>query len=304
MWFRQFQIFTYTENIQSSATTFAKKLQDFEFTPCAPSMSTSIGFVSPIEEDDEPLARGINQCIMFCLQIEEKILPSNVIYDALKLRVKEIEAQEGRKVRQKEKLALKDEIIFTLLPRAFSRFSKVYAYLDTKNQWLVINNINTRKVEFMLNMLQKAFGEIFAPLDIVQPAPILTHWVKRKDYPAVFGIERACVLQDPQQQNRIIRCHQQDLFAGGIQSLLTDGCEITQVALCWQDKINFILDHHFTFRSVRLVDEDTALQDGMQTEQQKFNSDFMVMSELFTALFRDLFAIFVRNQKETFNTAA
>lgn len=295
MWFRQFQIFKIIDPIQSQANAFAKQLEQFAFVPCAPSMMMSMGFVPPIDEDEEPLARGINQCIMFTLQIEEKILPASVIHEALKMRLKEIERDEGRRVRQKEKLAIKDEIIFTLLPRAFSKLSKIYAYIDTKNNLLVINHTNAKKVEWFLNLLNKAVGEIFVPLDLIKPAPILTHWLRRQDYPTEFAIDRACVLQDPKQQNRIIRCHQQDLFAGGIQALLNDGCEVSQIALTWQDKIYLVLDEHLSFRSVRLLDEDVTMRDGMQTAQQQFNSDLLIMSELFNALFKDIFVFFVRS---------
>lgn len=101
-------------------------------------MPSSIGWVSPVDEDGAPLVRAVNGCMMLCMQIEEKILPAAVIRQELMDKVKQIESDEGRKVYQKQKLSLKDEITMTLLPRAFSKFTRFYAYIDTKiNGWLL-----------------------------------------------------------------------------------------------------------------------------------------------------------------------
>src|SRR5436190_18962629 len=102
MWFKQIQLFQLAAPIQSSASSFAERLEPLAFKPCLPSMQNSIGWVPPIDEDDEVLARGINGCIMMCLQIEEKILPASVIGQALKDKIKHIETNETRKVRKNE----------------------------------------------------------------------------------------------------------------------------------------------------------------------------------------------------------
>ena len=301
MLFKQVQLFQLTHRIQSSANALAERLESLAFQPCLPSMPSSAGWVSPIDEDDMPLVRGINGCLMLCLQIEEKILPGSVITQVLKDKIKQIELTEARTVRQKEKLSFKDEVTHTLLPRAFSKFSRIQAYIDTRQQWLVLNTTSPAKTELFISMFKKSLGEGIDSFEVVKPSSIITHWLQNQNYPTAFSIEKSCVFRDPDQQNRMIRCQQQDLFVSSIQSLIKDGFEAVQTALCWQDRINFILADDFTLRSIGLADDDMIdVKDDLETKQQKFDADFLMMTETFAGLLNDLLTVFLKqNNPET-----
>jgi len=293
MWFKQIQLFQLTSPLNSSATSLAERLEPLAFKPCLPTMPTSMGWVSPIDMDDEVLARGINGCIMICLQVEEKILPASVIGDNLKEKIKQIELNEARKVRKNEKINFKDEIIHTLLPRAFSKYTRIPGYIDTRNGWLILNTTSPKKTELFISLLKKSIGDIVEPFETIKPSALITQWLKTQSYPREFSIEKSCVLQDPNQQNRVIRCQEQDLFAGSIQSLVKDGCEAIQIGLCWQDRINFVLSDSFMLRGVKLADEDiTNLREDVETKQQRFDADFVLMSEMLSGLIQDLLANF------------
>jgi recombination associated protein RdgC len=300
MWFKHIQLFEIKFLINSSPASLAEKLEPLAFNPCLPTMPTSMGWVSPIDEDHSPLARGLNGCIMICLQIEEKILPASVIAQTLKEKMKHIELTEGRKVRQKEKLSYKDEVTHTLLPRAFSKFTRINAYIDTRNKWLILNSTSPAKTELFMSMFKKTLGDDIAAIEVIKPSSITTQWLKAKDYPAAFSIEKSCVLQDPSEQTRMIRCQQQDLFDASIQALVKDGCEAIQMGLCWHDKINFVIVDDFSLRNIRLTDDDIAeIQDQMESKQQKFDADFIMMTEMFAALINDLLSVFAKRQDES-----
>ena len=293
MWFKQLQAWQLTQSINSSPQALIDKLQPLAFTPCAATLPTSCGFVSPIDEPEMPLVRAINGCLLFCLQIEEKILPNSVINLAVKDKVQLIEQNEHRKVRSKEKLAVKDEVTYTLLPRAFSKFTKIYAFIDTRHGFLFVNNTNQSRVETFLSMFKKACGEIVDMFAIERPATTLTRWLKDKNSPKTFNIEKSCVLQDPQQQTRVIRCQQQDLFAGSIHSLVKDGCEAIQIALSWHDRINFILTEACTLKSIRRSEDGIAeFNDYDDDKQLKFDADFFMMTETFAPLWQDILLFF------------
>ena len=298
MWFKQIQLFHLTTPIKFSVNGIIEKLEPFAFKSCLPSMPASSGWISPLDEDDSPLARGINGCVMITLQVEEKILPASVVNQTLKEKLKQIELNEARKVGQKEKATMKDEVTFTLLPRAFSKFTQIKAYIDTRNQWLVLNTISPARTELFISFFKKTFGDGICSLDIVKPSTIVTTWLKNQDYPEVFSVEKSCVLQDPNQQSRMIRCQQQDLFSTSIQSLVKDGCEAVQIALCWHDKIQFVLADDLSLRSVRLAEEDLAeIKEIAETKQQRFDADLIMMSEMFAGLIKDLLSVFQKRQE-------
>lgn len=306
MWFKQVQLFELKNASKYTTETLIQKLDDLAFRPCLPSMQTSIGWVPPIDDDETPLVIAVNGCLMFCLQIEEKILPTTVIRHELNQKIKEIELQEDRKVRQREKLAMKDDLMLTLLPRAFTKFSRYYAYIDTKNNYLVFNTTQAKKTEQFISLFKKSVSEDIAAFELKKLSPIVTSWLKTQAYPAEFAIEKACVLQDPGHEDRVIRCQEQDLFATSIQALIKDGCEVKQLALSWHDRVNFILSaDDFTLRSISYEEEITAQATEMEaeTKTQQFIADFFIMSATITELLSDLQNVFARVMKKNVHEA-
>ena len=256
-----------------------------------------MGWVSPLGEEDAPLTRGLNGCFMITLQIEDKILPASVVNHSLKDKIKQIEAKEARKVRQKEKLGFKDELVQTLLTRAFTKFTQLSAYIDIRYQRLVLNSISPAKTELFLSMFQKAFGECIEQTDLIKPSALLTNWLKTQESPQTFAIGKSCVLQDPDQQNRVVRCQQQDLFTSGVQTLFKEGFAVVQMELCWQDRIRFVLADDFSLRSVSLAEDDiNEMKETYESKHERFDADLVLMSESCAGLFQDLQEAFAKKE--------
>ena len=298
MWFKQIQLFQLTETIPYTPDKVMEQLEALAFTPCLPSLPSSAGWVSPFDDEHAPLVHAMNGKILLCLQIEEKILPGTVVRQELNDKIKAIQLRDDRRVRQKEKLSLKDEVVMRLLPRAFSKFVRLYAYIDTKNNWLVLGTTNAAKTEQFMTLFKRSVTENVRAFEVAKPAPIITDWLKNHSNPTEFSIEKACVLQDPSQQNRMIRCQQQDLFASSIQAIIKEGCLVKQLALCWHDRVNFSLADDFTIRSIQYQEEVIAAANDIDTEtkQQQFDADFFIMSETLGGLIKDLLQVFVREE--------
>lgn len=298
MWFKQIQLYRLPEQ-KFSVEKISEKLAELAFTPCLPSLPGSAGWVSPFEdeEEDAPLCRAINGNIMLCLQIEEKILPNAVITQTLKEKIKQIETRDDRRIRQKEKLSLKDEVTFSLLPRAFSKLTRLYAYIDTKNHWLVVSSNSAPKIEQFMALFKRTICENVFALDLIKPTAIFTHWLKTQKYPNIFSIENACVLQDPNQQKRVIRCQNQNLFVQSIQDLIKDGCEVKQLALAWQDRLQFVLSEDFSFKSIQYGEDILTHSKEMgETKRERFDADFYIMAETLTGLFNELLPVFMKQK--------
>lgn len=78
--------------------------------------------------------------------------------DALKEKVDEIEAQQMRKVYKKERDQLKDEIVQTLLPRAFIRRSSTFAAIAPSLGLILVDSASAKKAEDLLSTLREALG--------------------------------------------------------------------------------------------------------------------------------------------------
>ncbi|CAN5305662.1 recombination-associated protein RdgC [soil metagenome] len=299
MWFKQVQFFQLQTPIPYNASKLTDQLQTFVFTPCLPSFPASYGWVSPVEEEDAPLVHAVNGNMMICLQFEEKILPTTVIRQELLKKIKLLELERGRRVPQKEKYVIKEELIQTLLPKAFTRISRTYAYIDTKNNWLVIDSISTAKVDKILDLLKKSLLAADIKLVTAKLAPTLTHWLVHENYPDVFSIEKSGVLMDPSNEGHVIRCQQQDLSANAIQLIIKEGCEVKQMALAWNELINFVLADDFTLRNIKYQDKviDQANEMEPETLRKQFEVDFLIMAETLSQLLRELYDLFIPAEK-------
>ena len=298
MWFKTAQIFSLTNEIPYKPEQLEEQLAPLAFTPCLPSLPSGHGWSAPIgHRDDAPLVHAANGFLLFCLRFEEKILPATVVRQSVEEKVKKIEANEDRKVYQKEKRSLRDEISQTLLTRAFSKYSNVLAYIDTQNQLLVIDTTVTAKCDLLLGMLKRAIPHFqYTKVTTKKMSPILSGWLIDSPLPGNFDLEEACVLRDPNNQNRTIRAKNQNLFANGIQSLVKDGCFVHEIRLRWQDHINFTLTDEFVIKSIQYEDQvlELSKEQYSETEEQRLDADFVIMTQTLTALIQDLLAVFAK----------
>ena len=296
MWFKQASLFQFTKPLRLKEQELSSALSPLSFTPCLPSLPSSMGWVSPIDQNDSQLVYGTKKYWMICLQLEEKLLPAAVIRQALDEKIEEIEKKESRAVRGKEKQNLKDEITQTLLPKAFTQKTRIHAMIDLDRQYLIINSNNAKKVERFVAFLKRAIAPIdLKSPDIKKPTKVMTEWVK-ENAPDGFTIGQSCVMQDPQQERRVIRCQHQDLLASAIQSLMKDGCDISQLSLSWKDQLQFILTPDFSIKSIQFQNAVIELSkaDYTETPQQRFDADFVIMTEILTQLMDDLLEAFSR----------
>ena len=290
MWFKNIQLFELTKPNSFTPKTLGDKLEKIAFIPCPARLSSTSGWISPSEEEQAPLVHATNGYMMICLQIEDKILPTTVIHQELKEKIKEIELMQQRKVSTKEKNTIKDGIYSDFLPRAFTKKSKIFAYFDIKNNWLIIDTVSAPRTELFLKVLKNTLPNVAVTTPKIKKlSTIMSHWLLNNSYPNSLGIEKACVLQDPANIGRMIRCQQQDLFARPVQALLKDGYEVNQLAISWNDHVTFVLKSDFLLRSLKFQDEVLELaKEDVENQQEKFDADFVIMTETLNKLLNDL----------------
>lgn len=300
MWFKQANIYQVKSQLAYEPTTLETKLDSHAFKPCLPSLPSSHGWAAPLDIDNAPLVHAASGYMLICLQIEEKVLPAAVIKQNVDERIKEIEGMRERKVTGKEKRDLKDEAVRSLLPKAFTKPTRIYGYFDTKNQWLIINTTNANKLERFIETLKRSVDDIeLTALEAKYVKGRMTDALLNDKLPTNISIEQSCVLGDPNDQGRSIRCQQQDLSAGPIQTLLTEGCQAEQVAFNWQDHLSFTLTHEFGLKRIRYHDEllEDYQEDEIESPEAKFDADFVIMTQSLSILLKELIAFFSEERK-------
>ena len=147
MWFKNLSLLRFTEPFTLTASDLEQRLAAGRFQPCGRLEPMSYGWQPPLGKDDFPLVHATNGYLMICAMKEEKILPSSVVNEMVTERVAEVESRKGVPVRKKEREEIRDQVVQELLPRAFSHSRRVFAYLDPKGGWLVVDSASAKKTE-------------------------------------------------------------------------------------------------------------------------------------------------------------
>ncbi|MGQ7815263.1 recombination-associated protein RdgC [Metapseudomonas furukawaii] len=282
MWFRNLLVYRLTQDLNVDAEALEAALATKPARPCASQELTTYGFVAPFGKGaDAPLVHVSEGFFLVAARKEERILPGSVVRDALKEKVDEIELQQMRKVYKKERDQLKDEIVQTLLPRAFIRKSATFAAIAPAQGLILVDASSPKRAEDLLSTLREAIGSLpVRPASVkIAPTATLTQWVKTQEAATDFYVLDECELRDTDEDGGVVRCKRQDLTSDEIQLHLSSGKLVTQLSLAWQDKLSFILDDKLVIKRLRFEDllQEKAEQDGGDDALSQLDASFTLM---------------------------
>lgn len=146
-------------SLMAQLATIEQQLLPFQFTPCGSQDTARTGWV-PATAFSQTLKHDANGQYLLTVQRQEKILPGPVIKQELAARVAKLESEQGRKLKKTEKDSLKDEVLHSLLPRAFTKDSSTQLWIDVMNGLIVVDASSARKAEDALALLRKSLGSL------------------------------------------------------------------------------------------------------------------------------------------------
>ncbi len=284
MWFSNLYFFKFTKPFETSAEELESALNALKFTPCGTLDMSKMGWTSALGHNSDAFCHSAAGSILMRLKKEEKILPTSVIKDLMEEKIANIEKAEGRQVKKKEKDQIKEDIIHSLLPQAFTKSSFVNGYIDTANNLLVINTSSKAKADDFMAMLRKAIGTL--PVEPIRKdgtiEVLLTLWLKN-GLPQEFELEMEAELKHPEEGGAIVKLKQQDLTADEVTRHLESGKQVTKLALMWQERLTFILADDISCKRVKFTDLVKEQNDDIPKEDilTKLDADFTLMSAEF-----------------------
>ena len=283
MWFKQLTIYPLNKDKLPDLEMLANKLQEAAFKPCMGLDWDSIGFSSPVSFSPEMVFPAQNTW-RIALKKEEKVLPAAVVRDILDEKINEIREIEGRNVGRKEKIELKENITDDLLPRAFTKSSKTEAIIDSQFGFLLINQANSNRAEMLLTKLRDALGGLEAKLPRTQQSPgsLMTEWLLQSSAAGHFELDSDCELKGLGDAAPVVRISHQDLTAEEVVNLVKNGKIVTQLGLCWQDRVRFVLTQDFTLKRIQFLDvvQEEAAGQGDDMQSITFASQILMAEAL------------------------
>ena len=294
MWFKNITLFQLTHPFRISAESLEEKLAERSARKCGPLEMSTIGWGSPLP-DGTAHVLPVEGCLLIAARKSEKILPATVVREQLEERIAEIEANEARDVRNKEKQRLRDEITVELLPRAFTKSRTTYAMIDPENGWLLIDSASRPRAEELTVLLRETLGslEITNPETETSPAGAMSQWLFHGTPPAGFTMDDECEIRENDEPGGTIRCKNIDITQGAVRKHLENQAQVVKLALSWNDRLSFILDHEFTLRRIKpleVIDNLREENDDIDAEAL-FVADLMLFNGEIRGLIQRLFEV-------------
>lgn len=304
MWFKNLRLYCLTQSFDLSVEALESQLADYAFMPCSNYEKSCVGWVSPLgnaapadaEEEHAPmLTHTVGDYIMLCAQKQDRLLPASVVRETTEEKVAELEVRQARKIYRKEKREIQDNVFATLLPRAFTRTARTFAYISRSEKLLVVNAASAPKAEEFLNLLRDSLGSFPVALPATKRAPsdVMTRWLKAGKATDRFEIHDDCELFNPQDGSNVIRCKGQDLVSEEIQVHLEAGKQAKQLAVLWNNRLSCSIAADLSIKWLRFegMKEESASFEA-ESAAQKFDQEFALMTLELSAFFKSLFSAF------------
>lgn len=270
-----------------SRSELENALSSLSFISCGDLDQSKIGWKAPDPQQPDNLVYEMRGQFLLCFCKEEKILPAAVIKQHLDEKLEKLENASGQKLKKSEKVRIKDEVIQSLLPQAFSKQSHTQIWIYPQQNLIFVDSASAKRAEDALSLLRKSLGSL-SVVPFKRETPIentLTQWVLTKDFPSTFVALDEFELTEVGTK-ATIRCKGQDIESNEILNLIKNGMQITKLKLEWQNEIQFILTQDAVLK--RLSYSDVSEEEKNEKNIDDIDAEFLLMSGKISLLFSSL----------------
>ena len=279
MYFKNLQPYRLSTEWPVTAESLHEQLARKPFHPCGSQDFESRGWVSPC--DDGELVHAIGDDWLICLQSEAKILPPAVINKEADARAAVIAEQQGYKLGRKQMRELREQVTTELLPRAFTRIRKTFAWINVGAGWLVVDAASERKAEDVLELLRHSLDTFPVALLRTERTPMsaMADWLAG-EAPEGFTIDQDFALQSVSEDRARATFKGHDLEDTHVIEHLEAGRLPIKLAMTFDDRISFVMTDRGALKRIDFLDviRDQVAADEHEDAQALFNAEFALMT--------------------------
>lgn len=302
MFFKNIFVFAFTRPFTTTWKELELSVAENQFTPCASTELSHFGWSQALGKHGQSLTHSVGGNLLLCARKEEKILPAQVIKDIVDERIEQLEGEQCRNATKKEKEQIKEDVIFELLPRAFSRTTDTHGYINAKDNIIVINTSSRAKAEDFLALLRKSLGTLPVTSISTERAPdeVMTDWVGRNNIVETFALGGGfsagyeAELRSPGDEAPIVRVKDMALDCEQFQAHLDDDMYVTKIALEYDESMSFVLHDDLSIKRIKFFDVIVEQNDDINSNDvlAKLDADFLLMAGELNRMVSNLHAEF------------
>jgi recombination associated protein RdgC len=241
----------------ASMADIEDRLAGGRFIACGATQPESAGWIEPRGEKHGALVENVGGQLILQLCVERKPVPGSVVKAALNERLEKIEAETGRRPKGKQAKELKEEIVHELLPRAFPKRSRTLIWVDPKAGIVLVDAAGMKKADAIVTQLVELLGGGIV-LTLLQtqtsPATAMSEWLRTKEAPPGFSVDRECELKQPDSEKASVRYSRHTLDIDEVGEHIAQGKLPTQLAMTWAGRVSFVLTESMTLKKIKLLD--------------------------------------------------
>ena len=279
MYFKNLQPYRLSTEWPITAESLHEQLARKPFHSCGSQDFESRGWVAPC--DGGELVHAIGDNWLVCMQTETKILPPTVISKEADARAAVIAEQQGFKIGRKQMKELREQVMNELLPRAFTRIRKTYAWLNVQAGWLVVDAASQSKAEDVLELLRHALDTFPVSLLRTERSPMsaMADWLAG-GAPEGFTIDQDFALQSVSENRARATFKGHDLEAAHVAEHLEAGHLPIKLAMTFDDRLSFVLTERGEIKRLDFLDviRDQLKADEHEDAQSIFDAEFALMT--------------------------
>jgi len=294
--FKNALVFQIDQWEQPTLAQFEERLDKARFVECGATQPESAGWVPPRGDKHAVLAENVGGQIILKLCTETKAVPGSVVKTELEAQLDKIEQQTGRRLKGKKAREIKDEIVHTLLPRAFPKRSGTLVWLDVKAGLVLVDTGSMKKADGVLTRLAELLGGglKLSPLQTeLSPATAMAAWLSDKEAPAGFTLDRDCELKQPDSEKATVRYARHTLDIDEVGEHIKQGKLPTQLGMTWASRVSFVLTEAGTMKKIKLLDvvlEGRGSGSSNDGQENHFDADVALATGELARLIPDLVA--------------
>src|SRR5699024_6645954 len=241
MWIKNLNVFQADDKLRWTAAQLEQRLADALCPACGAQTLSTEGFAPPLKSHGA-MTYNVAGVVLAMHQEVSRLLPGPVVAEAVDARVEAIAGEQGRKVGRKERGDIKDQVIFELLPRAFTRSRHTAVLIDLNASRVWVDCASDSRAEQVISALREALGTLpVAPVaPAVTRAAVLTQWLREpRSLPDKLTLGNRCELQGADDPQAVVRCTAVDLSTDEVLAHLEAGMQVTKLNLSWDDQLEF-----------------------------------------------------------------
>jgi recombination associated protein RdgC len=281
MWFKNLMLYRLPAPWAMSLDKLVEQLQRGEFSPVVGSDPMSRGWIAPRADGD--LVYAANGHWLIRLQIESRLLPPEVILAEVNKRAAKEAELQGYPPGRKQLKEMRERVTQELLPTAFTVRRSMFAWIDPKNGWFIIDAGVPAKAEALIEHLCHCLDEFpLLPLHTaLSPQSAMADWLASGEAPAGFTVDRDCELKSNGEEKAAVafkRHRLDDVVGDEIKAHLAAGKRPTHLALTWDDRVSFVLTDKAIVKRLSFLSlcKEEADQHA-ETADDQFAADFAIM---------------------------